>query len=82
MVALLADSTYVPGATRTYHPSQDPGVIGWDEFPLPQPDKIITFSGYTWSVKTAEEFKAGPGPNYFSDHEDNVFVETDPIDRV
>nr|NIT55330.1 hypothetical protein [Fodinibius sp.]NIY23914.1 hypothetical protein [Fodinibius sp.] len=33
MVALLVDLSYVPGSIRDYHPSMDPGVICWDEYP-------------------------------------------------
>ncbi|MDI6821213.1 MAG: PEGA domain-containing protein [Patescibacteria group bacterium] len=33
MVALLVDSSYVPGATRNYHPSGDRGVVAWDQYP-------------------------------------------------
>lgn len=35
----------------------------------------ITFSGYVWSVKTSKG-KVGPGPNYFSDSTQNVWVDT------
>lgn|GEM_PF-319368 len=34
----------------------------------------IQFSGYTWGVK-ASETRAGPGPNYFSDRAENVWVD-------
>lgn len=34
----------------------------------------INFSGYTWKVK-ASETQAGPGPNYFSDREEDVWVD-------
>lgn len=34
----------------------------------------IQFSGYTWKVK-ASETQAGPGPNYFSDQENDVWVD-------
>jgi len=35
----------------------------------------ITFSGYVWSVKTSRG-RVGPGPNYFSDSTQSVWVDT------
>ena len=75
MVALLVDDTYVPGATRTYHPSSDAGVVAWDEWPEKSADRVVSFSGYQWRVKSAEDFTAGPGPNYFSDDDEDVWVD-------
>jgi len=37
--------------------------------------RIITFSGFEWVVRTSDEGKEGPGPNYFSDSEENVWVD-------
>jgi hypothetical protein len=37
--------------------------------------KIINFSGYDWYVKSSYSDKTGPGPNYFSDSENNVWVD-------
>lgn len=36
--------------------------------------RTIHFSGYDWWVKTSAP-KVGPGPNYFSDSEENVWVD-------
>src|SRR5438034_3134844 len=36
--------------------------------------RTISFSGYTWSVKTSVG-PVGPGPNYFSDSTNNVSVD-------
>jgi len=36
--------------------------------------RTIEFSGYTWKVK-ASEAPAGPGPNYFSDRAEDVWVD-------
>ena len=36
--------------------------------------RIISFSGYNWSVKTSHG-KVGPGPNYFSDSTNSVWVD-------
>jgi hypothetical protein len=38
--------------------------------------RTISFSGYDWTVKSRGE-PAGPGPNLFSDSEENVFVDRD-----
>ena len=39
--------------------------------------RIITFSGYEWVVRTTKDDKQGPGPNFFSDSEENVWVDND-----
>jgi len=36
--------------------------------------RVIQFAGYEWYVKTSAG-KVGPGPNYFSDGADNVWVD-------
>lgn len=36
--------------------------------------RTIIFSEYKWKVKSSES-KAGPGPNYFSDREEDVWVD-------
>lgn len=44
---------------------------------IPRPNPVqreIQFSGETWLVKSTPA-PAGPGPNYFSDSTDNVFVD-------
>ncbi len=40
----------------------------------PSPPRTISFSGYTWDVKTSAG-KIGPGPNYFSNSAANVWVD-------
>lgn len=72
MIALLVDSSYVPGSIRNYHPSLDPGVAGWDEYP-DKSIRSINWSGYRWQVKTGD--LVGPGPNYFSDDTANVWID-------
>lgn len=39
-----------------------------------QPGRTLQFSGLTWKVK-AHESPTGPGPNYFSDSEDDVWTD-------
>ena len=38
--------------------------------------RTIEFSGYTWNVKSSKA-KVGPGPNYFSADENDVWVDED-----
>jgi hypothetical protein len=38
--------------------------------------RTIEFSGYTWRVKESSS-PAGPGPNYFSDKEEDVWVDAE-----
>jgi hypothetical protein len=42
--------------------------------------RTLRFSGYDWNVKYSEGNKVGPGPNYFSDAEEDVWV--DESDRL
>ncbi|MBZ4192143.1 glycoside hydrolase family 16 protein [Niabella beijingensis] len=37
--------------------------------------RVITFAGHEWEVKSSAKEKLGPGPNYFSDSEENVWVD-------
>ncbi|GHE39600.1 glycoside hydrolase family 16 protein [Sphingobacterium griseoflavum] len=47
-----------------------------DEEELPKPtDRVISFSGFEWLVRKTGTTKEGPGPNLFSDSEDNVWVD-------
>lgn len=39
--------------------------------------RIINFSGHEWIVRTSKDKKEGPGPNLFSDSEENVWVDND-----
>ena len=38
--------------------------------------RIIEFSGYEWVVRTSDDKTQGPGPNLFSDSEENVWVDS------
>ncbi|MAZ29581.1 MAG: hypothetical protein CL868_21210 [Cytophagaceae bacterium] len=47
-----------------------------EEIPTPvNSTRIIEFSGYEWIVRDTDDKTAGPGPNYFSDSEENVWVD-------
>lgn len=37
--------------------------------------RIIRFSGYDWVVESSASLKQGPGPNYFSNSTDNVWLD-------
>ena len=45
------------------------------ELPIESTTRIIEFSGYEWVVRTSDENQVGPGPNLFSDSEQNVWVD-------
>lgn len=40
------------------------------------PIKTLQFSGYEWLIKTSDQ-RVGPGPNYFSDSSDNVYIDAE-----
>ena len=40
---------------------------------------VIGFSGYNWLVKRTGSKKVGPGPNWFSDSEENVWVDSNGL---
>lgn len=77
MLALLVDTSYVPSSILDYHPSLDPGVMNFDEYP-DKSIKYLNWSNYHWKVKTGD--LVGPGPNYFSDDTANVWI--DPQNRL
>jgi hypothetical protein len=64
VVALMSISVVVRSAPATAE--QAPVISGYG--------RTIRFSGYDWLVKTST-ILVGPGPNYFSDSEDNVWVD-------
>jgi hypothetical protein len=42
----------------------------------PQPGpRIVRFAGHDWTVKTSGRTRVGPGPNYFSDSAEHVWVD-------
>jgi hypothetical protein len=55
------------------------GLVAVAPLPLPaeaQATRQIAFSGYTWLVKNSLDNRIGPGPNYFSDSPQNVWVDS------
>lgn len=73
LLALLVDESYEHRNTSVRHPASAPGVLAWDEYPEASGERTVRFSDRTWIVKTGD--RAGPGPNYFSDAEENVWVD-------
>jgi hypothetical protein len=47
--------------------------------PTVSAEKTLYFSGYKWIVKSSGTQKIGPGPNYFSDSTQNVWVDNDGL---
>lgn len=45
------------------------------DMPVQQGARIISFAGYDWVVEDSKDNSVGPGPNYFSSSEDNVWVD-------
>lgn len=46
-----------------------------NEVPPTYSTRVINFSGYEWIVRTSDDKMEGPGPNKFSDSEENVWVD-------
>ena len=74
IVALLVDNSYQPLSPRVDHPAEASGVIAYDEYPESSL-KFISWSNFNWQVKSGE--LVGPGPNYFSDDTNFVFVDSE-----
>jgi hypothetical protein len=63
-------TSYCGGAA----PQKSGGVANTPATNTPTQMKTLQFSGYEWLIKTSDE-RVGPGPNYFSDTPDNIFVD-------
>jgi hypothetical protein len=72
--AIAEPAPGVPTTTGTVSPTDVPPTA----FAAAAGDfrRAIQFSGYTWRVRSASELE-GPGPNYFSDSADNVWIDAD-----
>ena len=80
--AYLVKSNVTPpllGATNIVIPAdfiqQTDAVASFSRYPS---RRTIEFSGFTWYVKSSE-YKLGPGPNYFSDAVDAVWVDAEGL---
>ena len=67
------DPTCADGTTGLAIPVQAEAVAYVDR--VSPSARQFTFAGYGWSVKTSGGSPAGPGPNYFSDSTNNVWVD-------
>lgn len=78
MVALLVNESYVvpAGGQSREHPAKAPGVVAYDEV-VAVADRKLNFSGYSCTVKRGDLI--GPGPNYFSDRPEDVWVDVEGL---
>src|SRR5438552_1494221 len=67
--------------SRAQRPSDaTPAVVSTPSVGADATIRTLRFSGYEWVVKAATNGPVGPGPNYFSDGPDTVWV--DEADRL
>jgi len=72
---LFAERYYNPfWQIRTDEPIPYDGVTIPVQATLKPAVRTLSFSGYEWTVKTSRH-PVGPGPNYFSDNNNNVWVD-------
>lgn len=66
LTILLVSGIFIGGCT-----------LGQSDSPPAEPEtkRTITFGGHEWGVKYGDQL--GPGPNYFSDSEDSLWVDKD-----
>jgi len=74
VAAQVPDFVHLP--VQSAVPLQDKGYDKADPFAVAFAVRTIQFSGHAWWVKTSSG-RVGPGPNYFSDSLNNVWVDTD-----
>jgi hypothetical protein len=77
VVLLVNPSSFPASPTLITHPSLEPGVLVWTEYPSSGPP-TLAFSGYTWGIKTSSD-PFDPGPNYWSNDSSIVHVEADGL---
>lgn len=77
IMAFLLPNGYVPptaGGISFIHQEVYDNAVAYVSAAREVVHRSISFSGYDWQVKTSTS-KLGPGPNYFSDSNDNVWVD-------
>src|SRR5947209_5357603 len=79
VAAILSCSGVVPSSpSRLMNSSASMSQPGHSAEPAPKssirPARTLQFSGYDWVVK-ASDHRVGPGPNYFSDSDENISVD-------
>lgn len=70
LIALAVDETFHPAAVLDTHPHLQAGVRASVDLP---PTRAVHFGDRDWLVKSGELL--GPGPNYFSDSAESVWVD-------
>lgn len=51
------------------------GILTPLTLPAQEPARTLEFAGWQWGLKDSAEGLAGPGPNYFSNSEENAWVD-------
>jgi len=75
IVCLIVEkSCFEPKSEIFTDPTQEPCVLAWDEFPK---RRFVQFAGRILEAKYSGPFQMDPGPNYFSDSEDNIYVDAE-----
>ncbi len=72
--SVIAAVSAVGAPLETALPLQDKGYDRADPYAVVLATQTLQFSGYTWWVKTSSG-RVGPGPNYFSDSANNVWLD-------
>lgn len=70
--AILVKKTWNPPDTIDYLPPIGGNILAIACWPNP---RAISFAGYVWQVKQAGDVRVDPGLNYWSDSQDNVWVD-------
>ena len=60
-----------------YEPPEIPETVACVQEELLEP-RTISFAGYDWEVKM-RDFRGGPGPNYFSDRKEDIWVDNEGL---
>ena len=76
-VLIVDPASFPASATLITHPSLEPGVLAWTEYPSTGPE-TIDFSGFTWGIKTSGD-PFDPGPNYWSNDTSVVHLGADGL---
>ncbi len=78
VVFLLPNSATPPNCDPCLEMPNPPEALASDLVNRTLPPRIISFAGDDWQIKRSD-FPAGPGPNYFSDSEQSVWIDGDGL---
>jgi hypothetical protein len=76
IVFLVPASSVPPICSPCFEIPSIPEAIVWVVIDRSPPLRTLSFAGYNWQVKR-RDFPAGPGSNYFSDKEGDIWVDID-----